>query len=249
MYASEIEHLLRHCRVRSFTMSIELEPIVIMPGRPPEPMSFTVNGGSAELALEMGLDPVVPDVVCVNPVVISPATQRAVLQVTAIVDNQPAPRPSVMIKRDDPDDERDIYRELAADVLRKEQSEVTPPERRSAKRAFWAAFRRVSCLPGNEVLRSAWETTEMRAQAGYEKYLRHCKGLSVHGEKLPGWWAMDKEVRDHWAAAFSNGPADEPPQEPVVVVSREDLTTLAVHAEGSLDPRSALAGRVRQLLS
>jgi hypothetical protein len=226
--------------------------MVIEPGRPPEVMSFTGTGGGGELRLSIDAEaaPGIERFPGLDPVSVESAPWRNVVRMAVVLDDpKPLEQAAFTLRWDESDNaETDIYRELASGLLRKERVDVTAPERRSAKRAFWQAFRRLSCLPGNEHLRGAWETPEQRAEDGYKRYVEDCGGLSVRGEKLPGWWDTTPEIRRHWVAAFTT-PADRPPTAAVTVISREDLTALARHAEGSLDPRSELAGRVRQLLS
>lgn len=47
------------------------------------------------------------------------------------------------------------------------------------------------------------EDTEDRAREGYARYVVDCGGVSVHGEPLPAWEAMDEKIRGHWIAAFT----------------------------------------------
>lgn len=49
----------------------------------------------------------------------------------------------------------------------------------------------------------AAEDNEKRAEAGYERYVAHCGGVSVHGEPLPAWRGQDETVKGHWIAAFT----------------------------------------------
>lgn len=53
------------------------------------------------------------------------------------------------------------------------------------------------------LLRLLPDFTEVRAEAGYAKYVAHCGGVSVHGDELPGWEHLPEKIREHWVAAFT----------------------------------------------
>jgi hypothetical protein len=49
----------------------------------------------------------------------------------------------------------------------------------------------------------AGEPAEIRAKNGYDRYVAHCGGVSVHGESLPQWKDQKEEVQQHWIAVFT----------------------------------------------
>lgn len=70
---------------------------------------------------------------------------------------------------------------------------VEEDERSAA--AFWSQLGRL--------LAEKPEHAHARAREGYQRYVEHSGGKSVHGEDLPDWDSQSDEVRQHWIAAFS----------------------------------------------